>query len=504
MNIAVIYARYSPGPNQTESSIEGQLKVIYEYAKRNNYNIIGEPYIDRALTGTNDKRPQFNKLINDSAKRQFEYVIIYSTDRFARNRYDSATYKARLKKNGVRVISATENITNDPSGIMVEGVLESMAEYYSAELSQKVKRGISVSIEKRKHIGSLVPLGYKIDEDKYYQTDPLTSPVVVKIFELYATGYSLKEINEIITTEFNKLFFGNAANSINRILENKNYIGVYTRGGNEIIDGMPCIISDELFERVQIMRNKKKKTPASARAYEEYLLTTKLFCGYDKQMMIGTGGTSKTGKVHHYYGCKNVLNKKGCKKKKVKKDYIENLILSKAREQLTDENIAIIAKVVSEISRQENNTHIISEIKKKLKENETAVENLLKAIENGEHIELLSERITKKKEEKETLEKELHQEQLYKTEVDETEIKFFLTQLKNGNVDDINYRRAIISIFINAIYLYDDKVTIVYNATDRPVEVDISLIDDIENAESDVNMGDKQSSYMMNTSPPSH
>ena len=151
MKKAVIYARFS-SHSQTEQSIEGQLRECYDFAKRSEITIVGE-YIDRALTGTSDKRPQFLKMIEDSKKKNFEYVLVYQLDRFARNRYDSANYKAKLKKNGVRVLSAKENITDDASGILVEGMLESMAEYYSAELSQKVKRGIKESLIKGNFIG---------------------------------------------------------------------------------------------------------------------------------------------------------------------------------------------------------------------------------------------------------------------------------------------------------------------------------------------------------------
>lgn len=127
----VIYARFS-SHSQTEQSIEGQLRECYEYAKRQDLLVVAE-YIDRALTGTTDKRPEFLRMIEDSKKKIFDYVLVYQLDRFARNRYDSANYKAKLKKNGVRVLSAKENITEDASGILIEGVLESMAEYYSVE-----------------------------------------------------------------------------------------------------------------------------------------------------------------------------------------------------------------------------------------------------------------------------------------------------------------------------------------------------------------------------------
>jgi hypothetical protein len=237
------------------------------------------------------------------------------------------------------------------------------------------------------------------------------------------------------------------------MFDNRNYIGYYTRNGMNVKDGMPRIVSDELFERVQQMRAKKKKAPAGARAHEEYLLTTKLFCGYDKEMMVGVSGTSKTGKIHNYYTCKSVWKKRGCKKKNVKKDYIENFILDKAREQLTDENIKLIAEAVSEISKAENNTPVLADLKKKLKDNATAIENLLTALERGENLDLISERLTKKKLEKNELEKSLAREQMEKTEIDETKVRFFLTQLRKGDINDIKYKRAIIAIFINAIYL---------------------------------------------------
>ena len=157
--IAVIYARYSD-KSQTEESIEGQLKECYKYAEANGYTVIKE-YIDRALTGTNDNRICFQQMIDDSFKKQFQFILVYQLDRFARNRYDSAYYKNILKKNGVRLISARENISDDASGILMESVLEGMAEYYSVELGQKIKRGMDINGEKGYCTGGNIALGYK-------------------------------------------------------------------------------------------------------------------------------------------------------------------------------------------------------------------------------------------------------------------------------------------------------------------------------------------------------
>jgi len=226
MNI-VIYARYS-SHSQNEHSIEGQLQTCYEYARANKHIVVAE-YIDRAQTGKNDDRSGFKKMIADSDKRTFDAVLVYQLDRFARNRYDSAINKAKLKKNGVRVISAKENITEDASGILIEGVLESMAEYYSAELAQKIRRGLDINAQKFLSNGSNPGLGYLVDDERRFYIDSATAPIVREIFEKYASGETvaaiIKQLNDrkvktSLGKEFNK-------NSLHRLLHNKRYIGCF-------------------------------------------------------------------------------------------------------------------------------------------------------------------------------------------------------------------------------------------------------------------------------------
>ena len=140
MKTAVIYARYSCD-QQTEQSIDGQLRVCEEYAQRNNILIL-DTYIDRAMTGTNDNRPDFQRMLKDSGRKDWNYVIVYKLDRFSRNKYETAIHKKTLRDNGVKVLSAMENIPDTPEGIILESLLEGMNQYYSAELAQKVKRGM--------------------------------------------------------------------------------------------------------------------------------------------------------------------------------------------------------------------------------------------------------------------------------------------------------------------------------------------------------------------------
>ena len=157
----VIYARYS-SDNQREESIEGQLRECNDFAKRNDITII-DSYIDRAFSATTDRRPAFQKTIKDSAKNMFDVIIVWKLDRFARNRYDSAHYKAQLRKNGVKVISANENISEGSKGIILESVLEGMAEYYSADLSEKVIRGLTENAMKCKFNGGPITFRFNFE-----------------------------------------------------------------------------------------------------------------------------------------------------------------------------------------------------------------------------------------------------------------------------------------------------------------------------------------------------
>lgn len=493
---AVIYARYS-SHNQTEQSIEGQLQACYEYAEANNLTVIGE-YIDRAQSAKTDNRVEFQRMIADSDRRIFEVVLVYQLDRFARNRYDSAIHKTRLKRNGVKVLSAREPIATDASGILIEGVLESMAEYYSAELAQKIQRGMDINGAKCLSTGSNPGLGLTVDEDKRIVIDPDTAPIVKSIFEQYVAGDTVKDIIDRLNAMGVKTSQGGPfnKNSFRHMLRNKRYIGIYTYKGQETPDAIPRIIDDDLFERAQARLTKSKKAPAQAKAKAEYLLTTKLFCGHCREMMTGYAGTSKTGSVHHYYIC-NGRKKKQCDKKNVRKEYIEDMIVSKCRSLLTDENIQIIAKEVAAVCAADYDGSLLKSLRVKLKEVEKAIDNLLAALESGQATDVITTRISQRTAEKKELERQIAIEVKAQTPIDEKEILFFLYALKKGNADDERYRKMLINIFLVAAYLYDDKITYVLTAGDKTPTVTDSLLDSI-----DASNADYMSSFMDDTAPP--
>lgn len=475
MNV-VIYARYS-SDRQTEQSIEGQLKECYAYAERYGYNVMRE-YIDRAISGTTDRRAEFQQMIEDSAKKTFQGVLVYQLDRFARNRYDSATYKAKLKKNGVRVLSARENISEDASGILMEAVLEGMAEYYSAELAQKIRRGMDINAEKCLSTGGNVALGFRVNEAKEFEVDPETAPIVARIFEMYAGGNTMAEIIRYLNEHQVKTSYGNAfnKNSIHRILTNKRYVGVYTYRDTEFPGGLPRIIGDDLFYEVQSMIAKKKKAPARAKAEASYILTTKLFCGNCGAAMTGISGTSHTEKKYHYYQCVTNRREKTCEKRLVQKDYIEGLVITKTREFLTPENIDKIAAEVVALCEREHGNDDSKRLQKLLKENEKAMESLLKVLESGQIVDVITERIAQKKREHYALEQQLQLESVQHPMPTIRDVRFFLNQFRKGDINDPKYHQGFVDAFINKIYLYDDKMTVLCNAQDSHFNVDLDKI----------------------------
>ena len=302
----VIYARYS-SDNQREESIEGQLRECKVFAEKNGIDVVGT-YIDRALSAKTDNRPDFQKMIKDSAKKQFDCVIVWKLDRFARNRYDSAHYKALLRKNGVRVLSATEAISQGAEGIILESVLEGMAEYYSAELAEKVIRGQTENALSCRFNGGTIPIGYKINKDRKFEIDTETAPYVLSAFKMYEDGMTMQEIADELNVKGIRNTRGTKLNinTVSNLLSNRRYMGEYYYRDIVIPDGIPAIVPKDLFLRVQERIAKNKNSPARYRADEQYILSTKLYCGKCMTFMVGESGTARNKNTSAYLQNANV------------------------------------------------------------------------------------------------------------------------------------------------------------------------------------------------------
>lgn len=460
---AVIYARYS-SDNQREESIEGQIRECTAFAEKNGITILRH-YIDRAFSAKTDNRPEFQNMIKDSGKRLFDMVIVWKLDRFARNRYDSARYKATLKKNGVKVVSATEVISDGAEGIILESVLEGYAEYYSADLSEKVVRGMTENALKSKYNGGTLPIGYTIDSEQYFQLDPLTAPFVLEAFKQYAEGATMKEIRDYLNEHGMKNTRGQSLtyNSIHHLLHNRRYIGEYTYRDIVVPGGIPSIVPQDLFDRVQERLAKNKKAPARHKAEEDYLLTTKLFCGYCGAYLCGESGTSHTGTTHRYYKCVSVKKKRtNCHKKSVKKDWIEDLVVSEIMKMVMDDNaIKAIVAMLMELQEQENVNLPLYE--QQLKEADQGIQNLLNAIQQGILTKSTKGRLEELEAVKEDLETKIACEKLAKPKISAEFMTFWLHRLRKLDVRQESHRKMLIDTFVNAIFLYDDKMVITFN-----------------------------------------
>lgn len=468
---AVIYARYSAGPGQNEQSIEGQLRDCRDYAKKNDITII-DTYIDRHISGTDfENRTEFNRLIKDCERHQFSAVIVWKVDRFGRNREEIAMNKVKMKKHGVKLLYAKEHIPNGPEGIILESLLEGMAEYYSAELSQKVRRGLRESMLKGHALGGNLMLGYKIINKKYV-VDPVTSPIVVEIFERYAAGETAKAI----ATDLNTRGVVNAKgdpfknNTIYFILRNEKYIGIYRYGDIVVNDVIHPIINMELWGKVQMIleMNSRNRSRSRCTAPEEFLLTGKIFCEYCKRPIIGESGTSRNGASHYYYKCSSRKNKGvKCEKSTVRKTDLENFIISQTIDNvLQPDTIDYLAKKVVEIQNSDAQELQMQSLRKQLSDVQKGLNNLVNAVEMGIITETTKERMMALEERKEELKICIAKAEIKRPKLTEEMVEYWLNKFRDQDVDSTEFKIRLINTFVNSIYLHNDYAIIVYNFCD--------------------------------------
>ncbi|MFQ9860946.1 MAG: recombinase family protein [Faecalibacterium prausnitzii] len=466
---AVIYARYS-SDSQREASIEGQLRDCKDYAEKNGITVVGT-YIDRAYSAKTDDRPDFQRMIKDSAKKIFDVVLVWKLDRFARNRFDAVNYKYQLEKNGVHLVSAMEPISQGPEGIMVESMLIGMAEYYSAELALKVARGERENALQCKYNGGVVPLGFTIGkEDRLYHIDPETAPIVQEIFSRYADGEPAEKIaaslNERgLRTRTGKPF---VKNSFFQIFRNRRYIGEYRYKDIVTPGGIPAIVDKDLFDRVQ-QRFEQNRIAHGRPAKEDvsYLLTTKLFCGKCGTLMGGESGTSHMGNTYYYYKCGNAKRhgKAHCDLKAIRKEPLERFVVDTAIKVIfSDEIIERLIDLVMEAQQQENTR--LPVLKDQLRDTEKRLANLLEAIEQGILTPTTKQRLDELEARKEALNTSILEEELKKPVLTREWIRFWLEKFRKGDVGSTEHQRQIIDTFVNSVYVFDDRVVLNFNFTD--------------------------------------
>lgn len=453
MTNVVLYLRYSSA-NQTEQSIEGQERVCRQYCEMNNLNIINT-YIDRGKSAYTNihKRVSFLQMIDDSKKHTYKAVIVYSLSRFSRNKYDIAFYKKELEKNGVKVLSATEGIKDDPEGELLEGIIETMDVYFSRELSRKVKRGMQQSAEKGLFVGGNIPLGYDV-VDKHFVINEDEAPIIKLIYRLYSEGYSFRDILEELDKHNYKNKKGKkfTKRSFESILTNEKYIGVYESQGYRHENLIPPIVDVSTFDKVQNRLDLESKNISYSRY--NYMLSGKVYCANCHSLMTGESAYKKE-KVYLYYTCKN-------KDLRVNKEELEKLILRAIKSFLNDDFINDLAE------------HVVKENERKMKENieliklqqelddaiklEEALKGLLKNAPDT-----IGWRYNDACIERDRLEKAVFMEKTKQMFIDKKQVVEFFNYFLNGDYEDEEYQKELFTLLVNRVEVSKEKVDVYFN-----------------------------------------
>ncbi|MDD3206736.1 MAG: recombinase family protein [Lachnospiraceae bacterium] len=463
-DVAVIYARFSPGPRQTEQSIEGQVRDCREYAEKSGLKIV-DIYADHHISGSDfEGRVEFNRLIRDAEKGQFKYIIVWKIDRFGRDREEIALNKVRIKKHGVKLLYAKENIPDGPEGIILEGLLESLAEYYVADLRQKVKRGQRESAIKGHAFGQC-PLGY-IKKDKKWVVNESEAAIVRQVFLDWDAGLTAVEIIDKFEKQGIRSRKGQhiTKNGIYTILRNSKYIGVCYY--DDILIPIPAIVDITLWDSCHSKFQKRIGQAASYKAEEKYLLSLKCFCGQCSSLMVGESGRGKGGTVYHYYKCATNKRKakERCITKTVRKEWLEDLVLEHTmKDVLQDDIIDHLATCVMEIQEKNTVNYTLQNLKQAFTTVQTSIKNIMKAIEAGIITDTTKSRLMELEAQSEELRMHIAREELKKPALTKEHVVFWLESFRSGDLCDDKFREKLCDIFIHSVYVYNQKVVIAYN-----------------------------------------
>ena len=472
---AVAYARYSSA-GQRDVSIEQQLRDIRAYAKREGYTIVHE-YADRAKSGFrhSEARTEFQSMMAASKRGGFDTVIVWKTDRFSRDREDAAIFKGQLRRVGVRVVPAMEPIPEGSAGVLLEGMLEATAEWYSRALSENVIRGLSDNAKRCLYNGASV-YGYTKGPDGRYAVVPEEAAVVRQIFDLYAGNHSAASIVRIISGQgiMNTRGAPFSLNAILYMLHNPRYIGTYIWGDIRIEGGMPAIIDKYVFEEVQ------QKLQNKSRHYEtgivEYLLTGKAFCGHCGAMMVGDCGTSKTGDRHYYYSCQTHKARKGCDKKSVRKESLESAVMDHILDNVLQEpEIQRIAAAVMDAFQKSLADSPLPAAERDLEEVTREIDNINTAIAHGIWSSSTAGKLRELEETADTLRAKVDALRYSESQLlDPQRVLFHLRHCRDGNRSDPEYRRYIFRTFLNAVFVFDDHLKIAINNVEGATQIKLT------------------------------
>lgn len=460
----VIYARYSEGPRQTDQSIEGQVADCRAYAAQHNIDIIGI-YADRHISGTSTEgRDEFLRMMHDADRHAFDAIVTWKIDRFGRSREDIAVNKIRLRKAGVVLHYAKESVPEGPEGILLESLLEGLAEYYSADLRQKVTRGIRESAKKGKISAGQIPIGYKRDpEDGRLVLDPAAADAVREIYRLHISGASMLDMQQALYKRGIRSRSGTLPSQsvVYRMLRNDHYLGRFEVQGVEIL--VDPVIDRETFEEAA-KHFKGSRHNAAGRATVDYLLSQKCRCALCGKLLHGALSVGKMGKKYYYYRCSSGRK---CELKPVPQKDLEDLVIRHTCEDvLTEDMIGKLTKKIMEIQEADRQGDPATALRKELRGLKQKQRNIIEAIENGAGSSLVT-RLNEIEARMDELAVDIERAQLQRPIVPEEVVRGWLLSFRSGDKDDAAFRKRLIETFVADVTVGPDDIVIAYNTTEK-------------------------------------
>lgn len=440
---AVIYARFSCS-KQREASIEDQLRVCREWCEREGYAIVAE-YCDYAISGRTDDRPKFQQMVSNAGES--DIVLVYMMDRFSRDPFDAPIYKRELQKKGVKLVSALEAIPDSPEGIIYEKLLEGLAACESRKTSIRSRRGMEGNALKCKTSGVRC-FGYTTGDDGRYEVVPEEAEIVREVFRRRLGGETCNGIARDLALRGVKTYTGRPCNytMVYKMLRNDKYRGVYSWGGITQKDGMPRIVEDDLFYRVQGVKGKKQRANEN---WGDFMLSSRVICAACGRSMPGVSGRGWKGVKYEYYACQS------CKEvKPVRRDWLEGAIVEALRDALSDPDEALrIAKLA--LGSQSEIEDDRRAAKKSLHEAENGLRNILKAVEQGIVVPGTKERIAQLEAQQQRAERDLAM--LKGKEIDPQDFAYFLQF--GATLDDA----ALLDAFVYQVMVSNEEAIVTLN-----------------------------------------
>ena len=479
VTVAAAYARFS-SDRQREESIEIQFEAIGKLVEREGWQM-GPRYHDSAMSGTNDRRPAFQRCIAAAEDGAYDVLVIYKQDRFARNVEESKRYMRRLRAAGVRVVSVREGELEDtPDGFLRESIGEVFAEYYSRNLAVLVKDGMRKSAEQYRTVGNRV-WGYRADEDDHYQIDPGPAAYVAECYRRYLAGQSANEICAWLNAEGALTTRGNrwTPPTLMQAMGNPTYKGTYHYCG-VVADGvLPAIVSPADWERAQQIRKRRKNSKRKSYV-NDYALTERCYCLRCGMPMFGTAGTSSTGRKYTYYGC--VSTRGGCRLR-VPSESLERTVAGAVAELLSDEESkrAIVADLLAWYEAQ---PRMAPTWRRELGEARKRRDRLVAAVAEGMPYSSVQEALSEAESRMATLEGNIAREEAEEgAAMDADSAMAFLDSFLRGAPDDPAYRRLLAESFVDRVFADRERVVVTFSLGGEPVDYTIEDIRAIADAE---------------------